>query len=299
MSPTLPSGSPPPPPCCLPPAVGAAVIRGRRPRSPAPCRGRPRLRPEHEVGGADRRREAVVERLRDPQQRMDPVPAQPDRALVDRELAGMEEPVDLDRAERRLEHGPVLGDRVLAEMPGVVRLLGALGREGEPVRRRDERQRGGRRDRAEQRRNILDVLDRLQEDDRVERSGDVLDEIALESQVRAHVAGLRMIVGLRVGVDPDDLGGPVGEDIGSVALPAGEVGHAHPVDPRRDPLVDGEVAAEPVVLLGHVGERPLTGQLERRDALRLAGLDVAPRRFGDGRAHRAADATVPRHASGC
>ena len=91
-----------------------------------------------------------------------------------------------------------------------------------------------------------------------------------------------MLVGLGVGVDPDHLGGPVGEDIGAVALAAGEVGDAHPVDPRRDPLVDGQVAAEPVVLLGHVGQRPLTGQLERRDALRLVRLDVAPQRFGDG-----------------
>ncbi len=47
-----------------------------------------------------------------------------------------------------------------------------------------------------------------------------------------------------------------------------------PADPRRDPLVDDEMAAVPVVLLGDVGEGPLAGQLQRRHALGLFLLHV-------------------------
>ena len=41
---------------------------------------------------------------------------------------------------------------------------------------------------------------------------------------------------------------------------------------RGDPFVDDEVAAEPVVLLGHVGQRALAGQRQRRHARRLIAL---------------------------
>ena len=53
---------------------------------------------------------------------------------------------------------------------------------------------------------VLDVLDRLQEDDGVETgaAGDVLDQVALEAQVRAHVAAVGVLVRLGVGVDADD-----------------------------------------------------------------------------------------------
>ena len=43
---------------------------------------------------------------------------------------------------------------------------------------------------------------------------------------------------------------------------------------RRDPLVDDQVAPEPVVLLRHVGQRALAGERERRHAVRLVALDV-------------------------
>ena len=145
---------------------------------------------------------------------------------MDRELARVEEPADLDPGERRLEQAAVLLDRVLAQMPGVVGLVGALGGERQPVGRRDERERSRLADRGEQRGDVLDVLDRLQEDDGVERPADVLDEIALEAEVGPLVAGLGVLVGLRVGVDPDDVGGTSCEDVGAVPLTAGEVGDA-------------------------------------------------------------------------
>ena len=198
-------------------------------------------------------------------------------------------------AEGRLEQLAVLVDRVLAEMPGVVRLLGTLGREGQSVRGRDERQRSRRSRSRRAARNVLDVLDRLQEDDRVERSGDVLDQVALEAQVRAAVARRGMLVGLRVGVDPDDLGSRRGEHVRSrIPHRRRDRRRACPSTCRRDPLVDGEVAAVPVVLLGNVGKGPLAGQLQRRDAVGLIGLHVALFRLGGGGGHRAADGTVPR-----
>ena len=60
----------------------------------------------------------------------------------------------------------------------------------------------------------------------------------------------------------------------AVALAGREVDDAAAVDAVRDPLVDDEVALEPVVLLRHVGQRALAGQVQRRDAGRLVALDV-------------------------
>ena len=111
---------------------------------------------------------------------------------------------------------------------------------------------------------VLDVLDRLQEDDGVAGLGERLDQVALEAQVRARVAEPRVLVRFGVGVDADDARGAAGEDVGAVALAAGHVDDALAADPPGDPLVDDQVAAEPVVLLGHVGQRPLAGQRQRR-----------------------------------
>ena len=86
---------------------------------------------------------------------------------------------------------------------------------------------------------------------------------------------------------PTTSAAPASEHVGAVALAAGEVDDALALDPLGDPLVDGEVAAEPVVLLGDVGQGPLPGQLERRHALGLVRLHVAL-------IHGRADGTVPR-----
>ena len=118
------------------------------------------------------------------------------------------------------------------------------------------------------------MLDRLQKDDRVAGGGEGLDQGALEAQVRPHVAQPGVLVRLRVGVDADDLGRRAREDVGAVPLAAGQVGDPQPDDTGADPLIHGEVATEPVVLLRHVGQRALTGELERRHAGWLMLLDV-------------------------
>ncbi len=108
-------------------------------------------------------------------------------------------------------------------------------------------------------------------------------------QVAAAVAQARVLEGLGVGVHADHLGRALrGEHVGAVALAAGEVDDAHARAALGDPLVDGEVAPVPVVLLGNVGQRALAGQLERRDAL---GLVLSARRPWRARVEQAA--TIP------
>ena len=215
------------------------------------------------------------------------------------QLAGVEEAEDLDLGEGRLEQLAVLLDRVLAQVPGVVGLLGALGGEGEPVRGRDEGQRRRLGDRRQQRRHVLDVLDRLQEDDRVERAR------RRSRPGRARSAGSAARSAPRRARGPRDWRRSrrrrrraAASTFGAVALTAGEIGDAHAPDLRRDPLVDGEVAPVPVVLLRHVGQGPLAGQLERRDAVGLIGLQVALFRLGAGGV-TAGGRYSPGHASGC
>ena len=78
-----------------------------------------------EVGGRDRRDEAVVEGLREAKGAVDPVPAEPERPLVDAQLPGVEDAEHLGAREVRLQERAVLGQGVLAQVPGVVGLLGA------------------------------------------------------------------------------------------------------------------------------------------------------------------------------
>src|SRR5665809_27270 len=118
---------------------------------------------EGEVRRRDRRDEALVEALRDPQRSVDAVPAEPQRELVGAQLACVEQPQDLDPREARLEQRPVLLERVLANVPRVVRLHRPGGGEREPVRGRDVRERGRAGDRPQQPLRVLDVLDGLQE----------------------------------------------------------------------------------------------------------------------------------------
>ena len=126
----------------------------------------------------------------------------------------------------------------------------------------------------EDRAGVLHVLDRLQEDDRVAGLREALDQVSLVAQVGAHVAQPSVLVRLRVGVHPDDARGRRGEQVGAVALAAGHVDDPLAGGSRRDPLVDSQVAPEPVVLLGHVGQRPLAGQRQRRHPGGLVELDV-------------------------
>ncbi len=79
---------------------------------------------------------------------------------------------------------------------------------------------------------------------------------------------------LRVGVDADDGARRARQHLAAVALAAGHVDDALAGRARRDPLVDDEVPAVPVVLLRHVGQRALAGERQRRHALGLVRLNV-------------------------
>src|SRR5215475_9636744 len=75
---------------------------------------------ELEVGGGDRRGEAVVEGAGEAQRPVDPVPAEPECDRVRAQLAGVEEAVQLDPGEVRLAEGTELLGTVLVHVPGVV-----------------------------------------------------------------------------------------------------------------------------------------------------------------------------------
>ena len=64
------------------------------------------------------------------------------------------------------------------------------------------------------------------------------------------------------------------EAICAVALATGKVNYALATDPVADPLIHGEMPAEPVVLLWNVGQSAFSGQLERGHSLWLVLLDV-------------------------
>src|SRR5829696_451511 len=134
---------------------------------------------EPEVGRGDRGDEAVVEALGQPQRLVQGIPAEPDRELVQAQLARVKEPQQLDLAEMGLEQRAVLARVVLAQMPGVFGLLGAGGRQGEQVGRGDVGDGGDGGDPLQQAIWLVDVLDRLQKDDRVALAVELLDEAAL------------------------------------------------------------------------------------------------------------------------
>src|SRR3954451_16005963 len=104
------------------------------------------LRAQPEVRGGDRWNKSLVERLGDPQRGVDSVPARPQRELVEPQFSGVEDTQDLDPGEVGIEQLAVLGERVLPEMPRVLRLLRARWREGQAVGRGDV---GDRRDASE------------------------------------------------------------------------------------------------------------------------------------------------------
>src|SRR2546425_742116 len=56
---------------------------------------------QRKVARRDRRREAVVERTRQPEPLVDRIPAEPERQLVETELAGVEHAQQLDASEHR------------------------------------------------------------------------------------------------------------------------------------------------------------------------------------------------------
>jgi hypothetical protein len=203
------------------------------------------------------------------------VPAALDRELVEAQLARVEEAEDLHvREARRAELTELLG-AVLLHVPRVAGLLRSVGRERQHVRRRDVCRAARAQHRAqvvEDLARVLHVLDRLEEDDRVARRTVGLDEVADEAHSRSRVLQPRVLEGLGVRVDPRDGRGAVGEYRAAVPLAAGHVDHVEATAARRDPAVDDEVAAVPVVLRRDVRKRALAGERQRRDPLGLVLL---------------------------
>ena len=72
------------------------------------------------------------------------------------------------------------------------------------------------------------------------------------------------------------MGGARGEHAAAVALAAGHVDDVAAGAAGGDPLVDRQVPAVPVVLLGDVGQRALAGQGERRHAVGLVVAACTP-----------------------
>ena len=107
-----------------------------------------------------------------PQRGVDRVPAEAlDRDLVGAQLARVEQPEQLDRAEVALAQRAVLLGAVLADVPRVARALLALRRQREHVRGRDVGDAVAAdqlADAGEHGVGVLDVLDRLQEHDAVD-----------------------------------------------------------------------------------------------------------------------------------
>jgi hypothetical protein len=118
------------------------------------------------------------------------------------------------------------------------------------------------------------VLDRLEEHDAVDVAAPGLDHVALEPDGLPRVLQPRVLERLGVRVDADDRRRGPAEHRAAVPLSAREVDDPPAVHTLRDPLVHGEVAPVPVVLLRHVRERALAGEVERRDARRLVALHV-------------------------
>ena len=207
---------------------------------------------------------------------MHAVPAGPQRQLVRAQHARVEEAEQLDLSEGALAEGAELLGAVLLHVPGVVGLLGPGRRERQQVGRRDVRRPARAQhvaEVAEHRLRLLHVLDRLEEHDRVARLRVALHQVAHEADAGPRVLEASVLVGLRVGVHAGHVAGAPGEHVHPVALSAGHVDDVAARAALGDPLVHRQVAAEPVVLGGHVGERALAGQLERRHALGLGSLD--------------------------
>src|SRR5262245_52541495 len=225
------------------PAVRSAITDGDEVQRPVEVAGS-----QSEVPGADRRDEAVVEGLGDVERRVEAIPAEPEGELMGTELARMEQTEQSDAAEVRLEELEVLILVVLAQMPGVVGLFGAGRREGEAVWCRDVRGPREPRDPFEEAPGLLDVLDGLEKDDGVNLLVEFLDQVAPKAQIRPAIASAGMLVRLGVRVHADHLGGSPGEQVRAVALAARQVRYPEAGAAFGNPLVDGDVAAIPVVL---------------------------------------------------
>ena len=266
----------------------------------APRRGPPRPRGrEHEVRGADRRREAVVEGLGEPQRASGRGPSRGDRALVDRELAGVEAGRGSRPSRRRARaarrYSPIVYSRRCHGLSDFSAPSGArVSRFGVEMKA-SGRRRGDRRRAAPGR-------PRCARSSAGRRRRRAARRRSRRGRARSAGSGARsgrgVLVGVGVGVDPDHLGGRAGEHVGAVALAAGEVGDAHcPRLGRRS------------TRRRRGGAGTSSSPRARREACARRSAPAAGRRRADRPArsawaraasgHGAADGTVPRHAGGC
>ncbi len=179
----------------------------------------------------DRGREPVVERPGEPQRRVHAGPSRARSASsCSAQLARVEEPVHLDAGEvRRGTARSNSSGRYSCTCHGLSERAAPLGASVSTLGVETNTVPAAPHERAEvleRRAGVLQVLDRLQEHDRVGGLGEGLDEVALEAQVRPGVAQPGVLVGLGVGVDADHLRGRAGEHVRAVALAAGHVDHA-------------------------------------------------------------------------
>src|SRR4051794_9429547 len=113
------------------------------------------------------------------------------------QLPRVEQAMELDAAEHALAQLAELFGAVLADVPRIAGARLALGRQRQHVRRRHVRHTARPQQRAEvleRRLRVLQMLDRLQEDDGVALLRIRLYEVALERKVAAAVAQARVLV---------------------------------------------------------------------------------------------------------
>ena len=129
-------------------------------------------RAQGEIRRGDRRREPTVEPPREAEAGMQPIPARSQRELMCAQLARVEQPVELDLGEAPTAERLEFLRTVLMHVPRVVRALGALRRQRQHVRCGHKHGSCWRERRAEvleHGRRVVDMLDRLQEDNRLRR----------------------------------------------------------------------------------------------------------------------------------
>ncbi len=273
---------------CVCSTIASAPRSPRRPRSRQAGRRRgsrarassPRLpeRAQREVRDGDRRREPVVEAARQAEARVQRVPAERAARARARAACARGTARTCARSRKCARHSRSnSARRYSCTCHGLPERAAPARRERQHVRRRDvddsvllgdERARSGRAPRPGPVRCSIVC--------RNTTASAGSEKVSISSRAKRRfaraVAQARVLVRLGVRVDADDARRRAREHVRAVALAAGHVDHAQAGELRRDPLVDDEVAAKPVVLLGHVRQRALAGQRQRRHAVGLVAL---------------------------
>ena len=230
-----------------------SVTCGRSPRSPAPSQV---PRPRRRAGRSrcrDRRDEAAVEGIGEACRLVEAVPAEPDRGLVDLQLAGVVEAKDLHRGEMRREQLAVLGGCPTRRDARVLGLLSVGARKRQPVRGRDVCDWGDPRIWARSFSGswMCSIVSGRRRRPWARRTPRSCAAGSCSLELVSACGGARRP---RASRRPDHLGRGARQDVRPVAFAARQVRDLHAAAAPGDPLVDGDVALVPVVLLRYVGE---------------------------------------------